>query len=76
MKTLLVLAPHPELAETLRAGLSPEQYRIVHRASVEAAEPLLAHGLADACVVDVELISVQEVWMRLSMGRFSSVRSA
>lgn len=63
MKTLLVLAPHPELVEALRAGLSPEQYRIVHRVSVEEAEPLLAHGLASACVVDVELMSVQEVWV-------------
>jgi signal transduction histidine kinase len=63
MKTLLVLAQHPELAEAIRASLSPEQYRIVHRAGVEEAEPLLAHGLASACIVDVELTSVQGVWM-------------
>ncbi|HWD94634.1 MAG TPA: ATP-binding protein [Verrucomicrobiae bacterium] len=63
MKTLLVLAPHPELAESLRTGLSPEQYRIVHRTTVEEAEPLLAHGLANACIVDVELSSVQGVWV-------------
>src|SRR5688572_9664567 len=63
MKTILVLAQHPELAETLRGGLSPEQYRIVHRATVDEAEPLLAHGLASACVVDVELTGVQEIWI-------------
>lgn len=63
MKTLLVLAPHPELVETLRSGLNPEQYRIVHRVGVEDAEPLLAHGLADACIIDVELAGVQEVWV-------------
>lgn len=63
MKTLLVLAPHPELAESLRAGLSPEQYRIVQRSTVEEAEPLLAHGLANACIIDVELSSVQGVWL-------------
>jgi nitrogen-specific signal transduction histidine kinase/DNA-binding NarL/FixJ family response regulator len=63
MKTLLVLAQHPELAETIRASLSPELYRIVHRAGVEEAEPLLAHGLASVCIVDVELTSVQGVWM-------------
>jgi len=63
MKTLLVLAPHPELAESLRTGLSPEQYRIVHRTAVEEAEPLLAHGLANACIIDVELSSVQGVWV-------------
>lgn len=63
MKTILVLAPHPELVETLRAGLSPEHYRIVHRVGVEEAEPLLAHGLANVCIVDVELTGVQEVWI-------------
>ncbi len=63
MKTLLVLAPHPELAESIRTGLSPDQYRIVHRTTVEEAEPILAHGLANACIVDVELSSVQGVWV-------------
>ncbi len=63
MKTLLVLAPHPELAESVRTGLSPEHYRIVHRTTVDEAEPILAHGLANACIVDVELSSVQGVWV-------------
>ena len=63
MKTLLVLAPHPELAETVRTGLSPEQYRVIHRTNVEEAEPILAHGLANACILDVELSSVQGVWV-------------
>ena len=63
MKTLLVLAPHPELADTMRAGLNSEQYRIVHRVSADEAEPLLVHGLADACVLDLELSGVQGVWM-------------
>ena len=63
MKTLLVLAPHPELADAMRAGLSPEQYRVVHRVSAEEAEPLLVHGLAEACVLDLELSGVQGVWL-------------
>jgi signal transduction histidine kinase/ActR/RegA family two-component response regulator len=63
MKTLLVLAQHPELAETIRAGVNPEQYRIVHRTSLEEAEPLLAHGLCGACIVDVELTGVQGLWV-------------
>ena len=62
MKTLLVLAAHPDFAEAIRAGLNPEQYRIIHRTDLEEAEPLLAHGLAEACIVDVELTSVQGVW--------------
>ena len=44
MKTILVLAQHPELAETLRSGLNSEQYRIVHRVNVDEAEPLLVAG--------------------------------
>ena len=62
MKTLLVLAPHPELADAIRGGLSPEQYRIIHRVSPEEAEPLLVHGLADVCVLDLELSGVQGIW--------------
>ena len=62
MKTLLVLAGHPDFAEAVRAGINPEQYRIIDRASLEEAEPLLAHGLAEACLVDVELTDVQGIW--------------
>lgn len=63
MKTVLVLAQHPELAETLQSGLSPDHYRVVHRTGVEDAEPLLAHGLAHICIVDVEHTGVQEIWI-------------
>jgi len=63
MKTLLVISPHPEIAETIRTGLNPGQYRIIHRASHEEAEPLLAHGLAHLCILDMELEGVQGLWM-------------
>jgi signal transduction histidine kinase/DNA-binding NarL/FixJ family response regulator len=63
MKTILVVAPHPELADAMRTGLNPEQYRIVHRANPEEAEPMLAHGLADVCVLDLELTGVQGIWV-------------
>jgi DNA-binding NarL/FixJ family response regulator len=62
MKTLLVLAKHPDFAEAVRAGINPEQYRIIDRAGLEEAEPLLAHGMAEACIVDVELTGVQGAW--------------
>jgi signal transduction histidine kinase len=62
MKTILVLAPHPELAETLRTGLNPEQYRIIHRADQAEAEPLLTHGLAQVAILDAEVAGVQSVW--------------
>ena len=63
MKTILVLAPHPDFAETIRAGLNPEQCRVVHRLSVDEAEPLLVHGLADACILDVDLMGVEGIWV-------------
>lgn len=72
MRTLLVLAPHPELAETIRAGSNPEQYRVVHRANLEEAEPLLAHGLVSACIVDVELTSAQGIWILEKLQRRAS----
>jgi hypothetical protein len=42
MKTLLVLAGHPGFAEAVRAGLNPEQYRVIDRASLEEAERMKA----------------------------------
>jgi signal transduction histidine kinase/CheY-like chemotaxis protein len=62
MKTILVLSSHPDFAETIRASLSPEEYRVVHRLNVDEAEPLLAHGVAGACIIDVDLMGVEGVW--------------
>ncbi|MGO8836544.1 MAG: ATP-binding protein [Limisphaerales bacterium] len=62
MKTILVLSSHPDFAETVRASLNPEQYRVVHRLNVEEAEPLLIHSLAAACILDVDLMDVDGLW--------------
>src|SRR5881394_2967463 len=63
MKTLLVIAPHPDLAEKVQSAVDAEHYRVIHRASLGDAEPVLAHGMADACIVDVELTDVQSAWL-------------
>src|SRR5258708_2998799 len=63
MRTLLVLAQHPALAEAVRAAVNPEAYRIVHRAGVDEAEPFLAHGLAEGVIIEVGTNDVQGVWM-------------
>lgn len=63
MRTLLVLAEHPGLAEAVQSALNPESYRVLHRSSLEEAEPLLAHGLADACILEVALDNVQAIWL-------------
>ncbi len=62
MKALLVLAEHPGLAEAIRAGLSAQEYRVLERCSPEEAEPFLAHGLVDACIIEADLSVVQGIW--------------
>ena len=69
MKTLLVLAEHPELAEAVRAALNPADYRVVHRMTLEESEPLLVHGLVQACLLDMDLSSVQGVWIIEKLNR-------
>ena len=61
MKTILVLSPHPDFPEAIRAALNPEEYRIVHRLNVDEAEPLVVHGLASAVILDAELMGVESV---------------
>src|SRR5271170_8486190 len=63
MKTILVLSNHPDFAEAIRASLNAAQYRVVHRLTVDEAEPLLAHGLVTASVLDADLMDVQVVWV-------------
>ncbi|HZR21786.1 MAG TPA: ATP-binding protein [Verrucomicrobiae bacterium] len=62
MRTLLVLAEHPDFAEAVRAAIPADQYRVVHRTNFEEAEPFLVHGLAEVCILDVELANVQGIW--------------
>lgn len=63
MKALLVLSQSPEFAEAIRAAANPEKYRVVHCINPEEAEPLLQRGILHACVVDVEGMEVQGIWM-------------
>ncbi len=62
MKTILVLSAHPDFAEAIRAGLNAEQYRVVHRQTVDEGEPLLVHGLIAACVLDADMMGVECIW--------------
>jgi nitrogen-specific signal transduction histidine kinase/CheY-like chemotaxis protein len=63
MKTILVLSTHPDFAEAVRASLNAEQYRVVHRHTVDEGEPLLVHNLISACVLDADLMGVECVWI-------------
>jgi len=62
MKSILVLSNHPDFAESVRAGLDAARYRVVHRLTVDEAEPLLAHGLVAASILDADLMDVEIVW--------------
>jgi len=62
MKTVLVLAEHPELAQMLPQALQADEYRVLHRSTIEEAEPLLGGGVIDACIVDVAPGSIQGMW--------------
>lgn len=62
MRTLLVLAENPGLAEAVQSALNPESYRVLRRSSLEEAEPLLVHSLADACILEAALDNVQAIW--------------
>ena len=63
MKTLLVLGQHPDFAEAVRAAVNPESYRIIHRLSLDEAEPLLHGPLFSACIMDVDAGDARWVWM-------------
>jgi signal transduction histidine kinase/DNA-binding NarL/FixJ family response regulator len=63
MKTLLILAEHPEFPESIRSGLSLDSYRIIHCHGLEEAEPLLHRGLLSACILDLETADVRAMWV-------------
>src|SRR6266704_772726 len=63
MKTILIVASHPESAEAIRAALNPEQYRVIHRIDLAEAEPFLNPSLLDACILDLEFSQVEAIWM-------------
>src|SRR4030095_17029274 len=71
MKTLLVLAPHPELADAIRGALNPEKFRVIHRLNLAEAEPFAVRGIVDACIIDVELTSPQGIWVLEKLRRIA-----
>ena len=62
MKSILVLAHHPGLADAIREALPADQYRIIPRFGLEDAEPFLQPGAIDLCVLDAESADVQGLW--------------
>jgi signal transduction histidine kinase/CheY-like chemotaxis protein len=63
MKTILVLTEHPGFAESVRNSVEAFHYRVIHRTDLQSAEPLLNPQLLDACILDADLSSVQQLWL-------------
>ncbi|HTD66690.1 MAG TPA: ATP-binding protein [Candidatus Limnocylindria bacterium] len=63
MKTILVLANHPELADAIRSALDPERYRVVHRLNSDDAEPLLNHALVHVCIMESDIVETLGMWL-------------
>lgn len=61
MKTLLVIAKQPSLAEAVRVVLDAGEFRVLHHAEVWAAEPLFSHSTVDAVILDAELTDVRPI---------------
>ncbi len=54
MRTIVVLAQHPEFTESIRTGVNPEQCRVIGHTRLDQAGPLLEYGLAEVCIVDID----------------------
>ena len=63
MKTILALSAHPNFATEVRNALNSDEFRVIHRLNVDESEPLLAHGLITACILDTDLLGVESVWI-------------
>lgn len=61
MKTLLVIARQPGLAEAVRVVLDAGEFRVLHHVEVWAAEPLFSQGSVDAVIFDAELTDVRPI---------------
>jgi signal transduction histidine kinase/CheY-like chemotaxis protein len=61
MKTLLILADKPGLAEAIRAALSADRYRIVYQSEMRPGDALLTQGRVDACILDAELTTIRPI---------------
>ena len=61
MKTLLLIASQPELADAIRAMVDGERYRVVHCREPWEAEPILGQTGADACLLEADLTSLQPI---------------
>lgn len=61
MKTILAIASNPTLAAAVRQALGPDRYRVLEHEAVREDELRLAGHAVDACVLDVDLTTVEPI---------------
>ena len=61
MRTILVIAPHPALTAAVRNALAPERYRVIEYTALSEEELRLTASAVDACVLDVDLTTVEPI---------------
>jgi len=61
MKTVLAIAPNPTLAAAVRHALNVEDYRVIEHGEFREDELRLTGHAIDACVLDVDLTTVEPI---------------
>jgi nitrogen-specific signal transduction histidine kinase/DNA-binding NarL/FixJ family response regulator len=59
VRTVLVIGPDPALAAAIGAALDGKRYRVIGQATLQDEELRLTAAVVDACVLDVDLTSVE-----------------
>jgi signal transduction histidine kinase/DNA-binding NarL/FixJ family response regulator len=70
MKTVLILAEQPGLAEAIRSVLDAGRYRVVYQSEVRPGDVLLTQGRVDACILDAELTTIRPIRTIETVRRF------
>jgi signal transduction histidine kinase/DNA-binding NarL/FixJ family response regulator len=61
MKTILVIAPNAALPAAVRNALDPVRYRVIEQTTLREEELRLTASAVDACVLDVDLGTIEPV---------------
>ena len=61
MNTIVVIAPHSDLAAAVRAALDPSLYRVIEQTELSEDELRLSAASIDACICEVDLTTVQPI---------------
>jgi signal transduction histidine kinase len=61
VNTLLVITPQTGFADAIRAMVDPRRFRVLHCGDQVEAEPVLARGGINACLIETDLVHLEAV---------------